>query len=100
MLHQLSRRARSPALGAWHGSRGIATTPAALSPARFRELLGQSPMAYVTRWRMDVARRLLRDGTPRLAEVCAAVGYDSLPAFSRVFKKLRGVPPSAIRPAA
>jgi AraC-like DNA-binding protein len=74
---------------------------AALSPsrfaARFRELLGESPMAYVTAWRLTIAARLLRDSSQRIDEVGRSIGYDSLPAFSRAFKRQWGKSPSAMR---
>lgn len=76
---------------------------ASLSPsrfaARFRDLTGESPMTYVTRWRMNVARQRLRDSSVSIGSVADALGYESVPAFSRVFKKLWGAPPSSFRAA-
>lgn len=46
---------------------------------------------------MYVARRLLRDTALGVADVSAAVGYDSAPAFGRVFKRAWGAAPSAAR---
>ena len=96
-----------PAMAAVHTSPGEAWSVrmlarrASLSPsrfaARFRQLLGESPMAYVARWRMHVARQRLRDGAESIGSVADAVGYESVPAFSRAFKKLWGVPPSSCR---
>ncbi len=65
--------------------------------ARFHELIGEGPMAYVTRWRMSIAARRLRRGGQSVAEVAASVGYDSVPAFTRVFKRNLGAPPSRFR---
>lgn len=65
--------------------------------ARFTELAGEAPMTYVTRWRMNVAARLLRDGHLSVAQVASQVGYDSLPSFSRVFKRSLGAPPARFR---
>jgi AraC-like DNA-binding protein len=69
----------------------------ALSPsrfaARFRETIGESVMAYVGRWRLNVACRLLRETDLPLDKVAARVGYDSVPAFSRAFKAKVGRPP-------
>ena len=73
----------------------------ALSPsrfaARFRDTTGQSVIAYVGRWRANVACRLLRDTDLPLTEIGHRVGYDSLPAFSRAFKAQLGMPPATWR---
>jgi AraC-like DNA-binding protein len=65
---------------------------------RFTQTVGDPPMQYLALWRMQLASRLLRDGG-RVAEVAAAVGYDSEAAFSRAFKKLVGRSPAAWRAA-
>jgi AraC-like DNA-binding protein len=64
---------------------------------RFRHLLGEPPMAYLTRWRMiNAARTLL--STPRgIAEIASDIGYDSEAAFNRAFKREYGVPPARFR---
>ena len=67
---------------------------------RFASVLGEAPAAYLTRWRMDVAARRLRDGDESLEQVAAAVGYTSVYAFSRAFRRARGVPPGRFRAAA
>ena len=64
---------------------------------RFAALLGMPPMHYLARWRMQVASGLLSGGNAGIAEIAAQVGYASEAAFSRAFKKLVGVPPSAWR---
>lgn len=64
---------------------------------RFAEQVGETPLAYLTRWRMGIAARLLRDSDVSLAEVAAKVGYESEFAFSRAFKRDRGVPPARFR---
>jgi len=66
---------------------------------RFTEMLGQPPMQYLALWRSQLASRLLADGG-QVAEVAAAVGYESEAAFSRAFKKLVGRAPAAWRRAA
>ena len=65
---------------------------------RFTALVGQPPMQYLALWRMQLASRLLADGG-RVAEVAAAVGYESEAAFSRAFKKLVGEAPATWRRA-
>lgn len=64
---------------------------------RFSSLSGMTPLAYVTRWRMSVAERLLAQGHT-LAETADRVGYDSEAAFSRAFKRLTGASPGSKRP--
>jgi AraC-like DNA-binding protein len=54
-------------------------------------------MQYLTRWRMQIAARLLAEGTRKVAAVAREVGYDSEAAFSRAFKKAAGVPPARWR---
>jgi AraC-like DNA-binding protein len=64
---------------------------------RFARLVGQPPMQYLARWRMQVAAQRLRDGTEKVASVALAVGYDSEAAFSRAFKKIAGMSPADFR---
>ena len=64
---------------------------------RFADLVGMPPMYYLTKWRMQIASGLLSDGNTNIATVAAEIGYGSEAAFSRAFKKLVGVPPSAWR---
>jgi AraC-like DNA-binding protein len=64
---------------------------------RFARLVGEPPMQYLARWRMQMAARLLTDGNAKVAAVALEVGYDSEAAFSRAFKKIAGVSPAAWR---
>jgi AraC-like DNA-binding protein len=64
---------------------------------RFVELVGQPPMQYLTRWRMQLAAGLLRDTTAKVIDVALRTGYDSEAAFSRAFKREVGVAPGAWR---
>ena len=64
---------------------------------RFTHYVGDPPMQYLTRWRMQSAARLLADGQAKVSAVALQVGYDSEAAFSRAFKKLAGVPPATWR---
>jgi AraC-like DNA-binding protein len=65
--------------------------------ARFTHFLGQPPMQYLTRWRIQIAARLLADGATKVSAVALDVGYDSEAAFSRAFKKTVGTPPATWR---
>jgi AraC-like DNA-binding protein len=54
-------------------------------------------MYYLAKWRMQIASGLLSGGNSNIADVAAEVGYGSEAAFSRAFKKMVGIPPSAWR---
>jgi AraC-like DNA-binding protein len=64
---------------------------------RFTHLIGEAPMQYLTRWRMQLAATLLRSRNVSVFEAAMEVGYASEAAFSRAFKKVVGVPPAAWR---
>jgi AraC-like DNA-binding protein len=66
---------------------------------RFTQVLGESPMRYLARWRVQLAKQMLRDGNPSVAEVAVRVGYESEAAFNRAFKRSAGSPPAAWRKA-
>ena len=63
--------------------------------ARFTELVGESAIQYVTRWRMHVAGTWLRETDMTSAECGMKLGYNSEAAFSRAFKRVMGKPPGA-----
>jgi AraC-like DNA-binding protein len=65
--------------------------------ARFTALVGEPAMAYVTRWRMDLAHERLRSGDDTVARLATALGYRSEAAFSRAFRRVVGEPPGAVR---
>jgi AraC-like DNA-binding protein len=67
--------------------------------ARFTALVGMSPIDYLTRWRMEIAARLLRDDRLDLAGVATRVGYESDAAFSKAFKRAMGINPGSYRRA-
>ncbi len=64
---------------------------------RFATQLGVTPMAYVTSWRMQIAREALVQRGLSVAEAAEVSGYASESAFSRVFKKEMGISPAAFR---
>jgi AraC-like DNA-binding protein len=64
---------------------------------RFAHFVQDSPMQYLTRWRMQLATHLLDCKSIGLAQVAAQVGYESEAAFNRAFKKCVGIPPGAWR---
>jgi AraC-like DNA-binding protein len=61
--------------------------------ARFKELLGQTPLEYVTEWRMQRAIQLLQQRDKKLIDVARSVGYESDAAFSKAFKRVVGANP-------
>ncbi|MFT5686315.1 MAG: AraC-like DNA-binding protein [Myxococcota bacterium] len=65
--------------------------------SRFTSLVGEPPSAYITRWRMCLARAHMRGNRDGLAAVAASVGYGSEAAFSRAFKRQVGMSPAAWR---
>jgi len=70
-----------------------------LLDARFRQVLGRSPIRYLTEWRMHLAEDLLATTDSAVVTVARRVGYDSEDAFSRAFKRERGLSPSHWRAA-
>jgi AraC-like DNA-binding protein len=61
--------------------------------ARFRARLGQTPLEYVTEWRMQKAMQLLQQRDKKLVDVARSVGYESDAAFSKAFKRVVGASP-------
>lgn len=64
---------------------------------RFTTLVGEAPLSYLTRWRMDLAARELRDTNDAVSAIAHRVGYTSEFAFSRAFSRVRGRPPGRYR---
>jgi AraC-like DNA-binding protein len=65
--------------------------------SRFAELVGEPPMSYLSRWRLNRAAFWLRSSDLKLAEVAARVGYESEASLGRTFKKCFGLSPGAYR---
>jgi len=64
---------------------------------RFTNLVGEPPMTYLTRWRMDIAARLLRDSGDILNSIAIRVGYETESSFSKAFRRFHGVSPGQYR---
>ena len=64
---------------------------------KFHELVGETPLQYVTRWRMQKATEDLAQADLPMIEVAERAGYGSEAAFSRVFKRVTGTPPATYR---
>lgn len=67
--------------------------------ARFTNLVGESAMRYLTRWRMQLARMQLQETSDSLAVLAERFGYQSEAAFSRAFKRMFGESPGSVRHA-
>ncbi|MBJ7603690.1 MAG: AraC family transcriptional regulator [Candidatus Dormibacteraeota bacterium] len=65
---------------------------------RFRSTVGDTPIQYLTKWRLERAAAMLRDGAV-VEQVAAAAGYESAAGFSKAFKRHLSVPPGAYRRA-
>jgi AraC-like DNA-binding protein len=99
----------APALALLHGAPARRWTVAELAAGaavsrsvlddRFRQRLGRSPIRYLTEWRMHLAAELLATSDIGVVTVARRVGYDSEEAFSRAFKRARGLSPSHWRAA-
>jgi len=57
---------------------------------RFNHYVGQPPMQYINRWRMQLASKLLSDGMS-IAGVAEHIGYSSESAFQKAFKRYVGL---------
>lgn len=65
--------------------------------ARFSELLGEAPLAYVARWRLQLGARLLETTDDSVLQIAQKVGYESEAAFNRAFKRQFELPPARYR---
>ena len=64
---------------------------------RFTRYLSEPPMTYLTRWRLQLAARLLERTSRGVAEIAGDIGYESEAAFNRAFKREFGRPPGRYR---
>jgi AraC-like DNA-binding protein len=64
---------------------------------RFQHYIGETPIAYLTRWRLQLAAQRLATSSQGVATLAAGVGYRSEAAFNRAFKREFGLPPARFR---
>lgn len=64
---------------------------------RFASVVGEPPLAYLTRWRMTTAAQLLRTTDKTLAQVASAIGYGSPFAFAKAFQREYATTPGSYR---
>lgn len=76
-------------------------TEACLSPFHFNPLFtqafGETPHEFLTRIRIDQAKKLLLRDNHSVTDICFDVGYESLGSFSMRFRSLTGLSPAAFR---
>lgn len=106
-LRALADRQIGAALESMHKNIGQGWTVAALAAAagmsrsafaaRFKELLGEAPLEYLTRWRIYQAAMLLREGEQSLVDIAHSIGYDASGAFHKAFKRIMGATPGDYR---
>jgi transcriptional regulator GlxA family with amidase domain len=107
LVAALHDRVLNPALAALHAAPAHKWTVPELARAaavsrsqldeQFRQVLGRSPIRYLTEWRLHLARDLLASTDLGVGSVARRVGYDAEEAFSRAFKRAYGKAPSAWR---
>ena len=68
--------------------------------ARFTQVLGVPPQAYLTQHRMHLAAKRLQESAWPVVDVARSVGYQSAAAFAQAFKKALGCTPSQYRAGA
>jgi AraC-like DNA-binding protein len=63
----------------------------------FKNVVGQSPQAFLVRCKIDRARQLLLETQLSISQIASALGYEDVFFFSRQFKRKVGCPPTAYR---
>jgi AraC-like DNA-binding protein len=106
-LRALTDHQLAGAIEAIHSEPGSSWTVASLASrasmsrsafaGRFKNLVGETPLEYLTRWRMQRAAGLLESDDVPLKEIVASSGYTSEAAFRTVFKKWVGESPGSYR---
>jgi len=76
---------------------GAASMSRSVFARRFKETVGETPLSYVTRWRIYKAKCLLRQSDLSLYAIAERVGYATDGAFNRVFKRYVGETPGRYR---
>ncbi|TBU93446.1 AraC family transcriptional regulator [Phytopseudomonas dryadis] len=66
---------------------------------RFRAIMGETPMQYLTRWRMMLACDRLEHSAESITRLSSSLGYESVSAFSTAFKRVLGQSPQRYRMA-
>ena len=64
---------------------------------RFRRYLSETPIAYLTRWRLQLGAQMLTSTSSGVAQIAGEVGYESEASFNRAFKREFSLPPARFR---
>jgi AraC-like DNA-binding protein len=80
-------------------ARDVGVSRSALAE-RFTDYLGEPPMTYLIRWRLQLGARLLATTRLSVLQIAGRVGYESEAAFNRAFRRAHGLPPGRYRRAA
>jgi AraC-like DNA-binding protein len=109
-LRAVGDKRLAPALRLMHGDPGRAWQLGELAKASamsrttfaqyFKTVAGVSPLAYLTKWRMRLAERALREESTPVSVLAGRLGYTSESAFSNAFKRVTGNAPKRYRTAA
>ncbi|MBO0129050.1 AraC family transcriptional regulator [Agrobacterium sp. OT33] len=78
---------------------GLASMSRTTFAVRFRDVVGQTPLGYLTNWRMQLAADLLQSTESDVRKIAFSVGYLSEAAFSTVFRRALGYTPAQYRRA-
>ena len=102
-LAALADRQMGVAIASMHGDPGHAWTLQSLAARvgmsrsvfalRFREMVGATPMEYLTRWRMVLAADRLQNSSDGLSSIAQSLGYESESAFGKAFRRMMGCSP-------
>jgi AraC-like DNA-binding protein len=102
-LSALSDRHMSIAIASMHNDPGYPWTLESLAERiglsrsvfalRFREIVGATPMEYLTRWRMLLAADRLKSSSDGISAIANSLGYESESAFGKAFRRVMGCSP-------
>ena len=91
-----SRSFTAPALDRGAPGRLVGLARSSLAE-RFGEVMGEPIFAYLTRWRLQLAAESLLTSARTIESIAHDAGYESAGAFSAIFKRTFGKPPSVWR---
>jgi AraC-like DNA-binding protein len=60
---------------------------------KFKDTVGESPIEYLTRWRMLLAGDRIANTSDSISEIARSLGYESASAFTKAFKKIMSCSP-------
>ena len=61
---------------------------------KIKGLTGKTPSEFFMQYKLNVAAKLLKEGKLNVSEIAIKTGFNTLPHFSKAFKKQFGVSPS------